>query len=127
MYDITSPYTTVNQCRRHLFTQRGRSVDACPPTKDALELHIRRATLQSHIWTHATYLEERDVNITDWGWRIEEGIPSPYGCRRTNRLHSNLKDANANRIADKMSVLAENLDLFALNCVNAEDRAVNES
>ena len=67
MYDITSPCTTVNQCRRHLFTQRGRSVDACPPTKDALELHIRRATLQSHIWTHATYLEERDANITEWG------------------------------------------------------------
>ena len=48
-----------------------------------------------------------------------------YGCRRTNRLHSNLKDANANRIEDIMSVLAENLALFALSCVNADDRAVN--
>ena len=71
------------------------------------ELHVRRATLQSHIQTHATYLEERDVSITDWVGELKKEFQTLYGCRRTNRPHSNLKDANTNRIADKMSVLAD--------------------
>ena len=54
---------------------------------------------------------------------LKKEFQALYGCRRTNRLHSNLKDANANRIADRMSVLAKNLALFP----NAEYCAVNES
>ena len=56
---------------------------------------------------------------------LKKEFQALYGCRRTNRLQSNLKDANADQITDKMSVLAKNLDL-ALNCANAEDCNVNE-
>ena len=74
-----------------------------------------------HAWER-----QRLISLIKVG-ELKKEFQALYGCQRKNRLHLNLKDANANRIADKMSVLAENLDLFALNCVNAEDRAVNES
>ena len=45
LYDRTS--MTVNDCRRNLFTKKGRSVESMPPTKDALMQHVKRAMLQS--------------------------------------------------------------------------------
>ena len=47
MYNPTSPTTYVNQCRREMFTKRGKAVESIPPTKDALVQHIKRAMLQS--------------------------------------------------------------------------------
>ena len=61
--------------------------------------------MQSHIWAHATCLGETEVNITDWGWKIEERVSSPVWMSKIYRhIQSNLKDANAIRIADKISV-----------------------
>ena len=34
MYDRTSPLMTVNECRRSMFTKKGRSVESIPPTQD---------------------------------------------------------------------------------------------
>jgi len=47
LYDRTSLSLNVNECRRNLFTKKARAVEAIPPTKDALEQHVRRAILQS--------------------------------------------------------------------------------
>ena len=47
LYDRTSTSMTVNDCRRNLFTKKGRSVESMPPTKDALMQHVKRAMLQS--------------------------------------------------------------------------------
>jgi len=33
--------------RKHLFTQNGRSIDALPPTREALKQHIKRAAYQA--------------------------------------------------------------------------------
>ena len=46
IYDRTSASTTVNECRRNLFT-KGRLVHSIPPTEDALRQHVKRAILQS--------------------------------------------------------------------------------
>ena len=46
LYDRTSTSTTVNECRRNLFT-KGRLIHTIPPTEDALKQHIKRAMLQS--------------------------------------------------------------------------------
>ena len=47
LYDRASPCTDVNECRRFLFTKKQRSIEAIPPTKDALKQHVARAMLQS--------------------------------------------------------------------------------
>ena len=36
MYDRTSTCMNVNEARRHLFTRKGRDIEAIPPTSDAL-------------------------------------------------------------------------------------------
>ena len=46
MYDRTSETTEVNEARKQLFTQKSRALENMPPTKAALEQHIRRATYQ---------------------------------------------------------------------------------
>ena len=40
LYDRASTVENVNGCRRNYFTNRGRSVDDIPPTRDALVQHI---------------------------------------------------------------------------------------
>ena len=47
LYDITSSAVDINECRRELFTKKGKTVECIPPTKDALYQHIKRAMLQS--------------------------------------------------------------------------------
>ncbi len=43
LYDRTSSMVNIDQARQHLFTKKGRAMDALPPTKAALMQHIRRA------------------------------------------------------------------------------------
>ena len=47
LYDQSSPTTSVNECRRVLFTQKKRSIKGIPPTEDSLVQHMKRAMLQS--------------------------------------------------------------------------------
>ena len=42
-YDITSCHDSVNDARKQLFTEKGRSIDSIPPTRAALIQHIKRA------------------------------------------------------------------------------------
>ncbi|KAJ8375321.1 hypothetical protein SKAU_G00059010 [Synaphobranchus kaupii] len=49
MYDRTSETTEVNEARKQLFTQKSRALDNMPPTKAALEQHIKRATYQANV------------------------------------------------------------------------------
>ena len=44
MYDKTSSKVDVNKLRKHLFTKSTTSMDRLPPTRDALNLHIKRLT-----------------------------------------------------------------------------------
>ena len=50
LYDRVGSTSSVNHARHWLFTKKGRPIDNCPPTADALLQHIRRAILQSSIW-----------------------------------------------------------------------------
>ena len=47
IYDKTSTLQDVNKCRKTLFAKKGGSIEALPPTKDALIQHSRRALLQA--------------------------------------------------------------------------------
>ena len=44
---ISSPFISVNEYRKFLFTKKGRPVESIPPAKEALEQHIKRVMLQS--------------------------------------------------------------------------------
>ena len=78
MYDLSSPVWTVNECRRYLFSQKGRTIDNYPPTLDALVQHIKRAMVQSHVWTHFMSLDEPQFNAETWGFsKDENGLLNP--------------------------------------------------
>ena len=47
LYDRASTVEDINDCRQKLFTNRGRSVDDIPPTRDVLIQHIKRAIHQA--------------------------------------------------------------------------------
>ena len=46
LYGRTNCMDKVDECRKHLFTKKGRAYDSIPPTQSALLQHIRRAIYQ---------------------------------------------------------------------------------
>lgn len=70
MYDSKSKTTKLHECRRDLFTRETipRTIDRIPPTRDALEQHLKRSVLQSFIWTQCIRQNIRDLKPTEWGW-----------------------------------------------------------
>ena len=51
LYDRTSHLTSIDEARKHLFTKKGRTMDALPPSRAALIQHIKRAVYQGgHCW-----------------------------------------------------------------------------
>ncbi len=70
MYDRTSMSESVDECRKHLFTKKGRTIDALPPTSAALYQHIKRAVYQGgHCWGQAAVKEAILPDPKDWGWQ----------------------------------------------------------
>jgi hypothetical protein len=66
MYSRTSDDVDVNTARMTLF-------DNIPPTRAALEEHIKRATYQAgHIWGQTLQLQPLVPSPSDWGWEIAE-------------------------------------------------------
>ena len=70
MYDRTSALSDINKCRQHLFTKKSRPVEGFPPIKDSLLQHIKRARLQSNIWTNCMERNISDVDFNEWGWIV---------------------------------------------------------
>ena len=51
IYDRTSPCECVNEARKVLFSQKGRTLESIPPTSDALIQHTKRVAYQAgHCW-----------------------------------------------------------------------------
>jgi len=72
MYDRTSDKTDVNEARKQLFTQKSRALENIPPTKAALEQHIKRAMYQANIWNNALVSEPELPSPSEWGW-VKDG------------------------------------------------------
>ena len=69
LYDRTSSKSYVNEARKQLFTQKGRTLDAIPPTQAALKQHIKRAVFQGgHCWGQALSLQMTLPCPSEWGW-----------------------------------------------------------
>ena len=79
IYDRTSSKLTVNEARKQLFAQKGRSRDSIPPSRAALVEHTKRAAYQAgHCWNQA--LKARPVlpSPGNWGWTLYDGKWEPY-------------------------------------------------
>ena len=72
VHDASCPYTRVNDYRKYLFSKLNRTIDQCPPTKDALQLHILGVMLQIYIWSKSTQFKEQSIALTDLGWDVDE-------------------------------------------------------
>lgn len=68
MYDSTTKFASLGDCRRVLFSVKNRPIDRIPPTRDALEQHVKRSLLQASIWTQCIQKNNVAYQPTDWGW-----------------------------------------------------------
>ena len=66
LYDRTSSQEYVNEARKELFTQKGRAIDALPPTHAG---HTKRVAYQAgHCWSQAMIGNPEIPCPSDWGW-----------------------------------------------------------
>ena len=71
-YDRTSRLSSINDCRRSLFSN-GRNLENIPPTQDALEQHALRAAYQAgFLWAQATVLKPVIPTPGEWGWALSD-------------------------------------------------------
>ncbi|KAL9954824.1 hypothetical protein ACROYT_G042404 [Oculina patagonica] len=85
LYDRTSSKTAVNDARKQLFTQKGRTLDAIPPTRAALVEHTKRAAYQAgYCWGQALFPSPVLPSPQEWGWTLEEGIWKPFWTTLTD-------------------------------------------
>ena len=69
MYDRTNSCNRVDDARRELFTQKGRSIEMIPPTYAALYQHAKRAAYQAgHCWGQALLCAPELPGPSLWGW-----------------------------------------------------------
>ena len=69
LYDRTSHLTSIDEARKHLFTKKGRTMDALPPSRAALIQHIKRAVYQGgHCWGKMLQVSIHLPSPGDWGW-----------------------------------------------------------
>ena len=52
-YQCTSSLVHINDARKQMFATGNRKIENIPPTRDALEQHVKCAIYQAgHIWAH---------------------------------------------------------------------------
>ena len=71
-YDLTSRLSSINDCRRSLFS-KGRNLENIPPTQDALEQHALRAAYRAgFLWAQVTVLKPVIPTRGEWGWELSD-------------------------------------------------------
>ena len=82
LYDRTSPYTDIDKARKKLFARKN-NVELIPPTKAALEEHVKRAAYQGgHVWGQVLLPAPELPAATSWGWiKSEDGLHDPHWTR----------------------------------------------
>lgn len=79
LYDRTSTCTELNKARKKLFV-RNSNVQHIPPTKAALEQHIKRAAyVGGYVWGQTLIPNPVLPPPTSWGWtKRHDGLYEPY-------------------------------------------------
>ena len=79
MYDRTSGLHEVNEARQELFCQRSRRLEGIPPTRAALEQHVKRACFQAgHVWSQSLVAQPVLPSPSEWGWEKEGDYWKPH-------------------------------------------------
>ncbi|EDO40140.1 predicted protein [Nematostella vectensis] len=79
LYDRTSSKLTVNEAKKQLFAQKGRPLEALPPSKAALLEHTKRAAYQAgHCWGQSLARSPVLPSPEHWGWALSDGKWEPY-------------------------------------------------
>ena len=79
LYDRTSSSVNVNEARKQLFAQKGRSFEAIPPSREALLQHAKRAAYQGGCcWGQALQPCPVIPSPSEWGWALRNGIWKPF-------------------------------------------------
>ena len=103
MYDRTSECLEVNEARKQLFIQKSRTLETIPPTKAALEQHIKRASYQARCWSQALVQNPQLPSPSVWEWIKKEGEWHPIWTTLDETAKSycimNLFAARANKAA----------------------------
>ena len=79
LYDRTSTSIDINKTRKKMFS-KNNNVNLIPPTRAALEQHVKRATYQGgHVWGQIFLPTPNLPSPTSWGWIINgDGKYEPY-------------------------------------------------
>lgn len=83
LYGIDAPIT-MNELRYTIFTtkrEKCSNLRLLPPTDEALSHHMQRAHLQAMLWKAADQSQPPQVNVEDFGWKINDGLPHPVTMR----------------------------------------------
>ena len=79
LYDRTSSKITVNECRKQLFSKKGRHMQDIPPSRAALLQHVKRAAYQSGYCWHTALQSQQNLPCpSNWGWVKSEGIEAAW-------------------------------------------------
>ena len=79
LYDRTSNLMKVNDARQELFSKKSRQLDGIPPTRAALEQHVRRAVFQGgYVWGQTLHPKQVLPSPSEWGWKCQNNRWSPY-------------------------------------------------
>jgi len=78
LYDRTNSLTSVDAARKQLFSRKSRTLDNIPPTKDALQQHVKRASYQAgHVWGQSLLTDPCLPSPSEWGWKLVNGEWKP--------------------------------------------------
>jgi len=97
LYDRTSKCADIDKARRKLFARKN-NVELIPPTKAALEEHVKRTVYQGgHVWGQILLSAPELPPPTNWGWsRTGEGQYTPYWTRLPEAAHSCIELVSCN-------------------------------
>ena len=72
LYNKTSDLEYVNEAKKELFYQKGKSMDRLPPTQDALLQHTKRVAYQTGIWCTSNLIQQCVPSPEGWGWSLDK-------------------------------------------------------
>ena len=97
LYNSTSTFSSVNECRKELFSKKGCLPDGIPPKTDALQLHIYREIYQaSYCWAQSLCKISSLLYPCEWGWKINITKLHGHPFRRLPKCVMNLFIVAAN-------------------------------
>ena len=79
MYERISKKTNVNDARKALFSNKGKTLDLTPPTLAALYEHTKQAALQAgHYWGQYLVVRPQLPSSDKWGWVMTSDGWQPF-------------------------------------------------